>query len=102
MVTACASLAEVRANIDRLDGEIVRLLGERLQYVLQAARFKRTAVEVAAPDRVEQVIAHVRALAVAHDLPPDPIERVYRPLIATFITLEADEHARRRAPEETT
>ena len=59
----CRSLAQVRAEIDRLDEQIVRLLAERGGYVLAAARFKNSADEVRAPQRVEQVIDNVRALA---------------------------------------
>ncbi len=62
----CTSLAQVRAEIDRLDEQIVRLLAERGGYVLAAARFKHSAEEVPAPQRVEQVIANVRALALQH------------------------------------
>ena len=59
----CESLAEVRVEIDQLDRAIVTLLAERGGYVLQAARFKHDAAAVHAPDRVEQVVAGVRALA---------------------------------------
>src|SRR5207244_1798643 len=54
---------EVRATINRIDQEIVRLLAERGGYVRQAARFKQTTDDVRAPARVEQVIGRVRALA---------------------------------------
>ena len=59
----CESLEQVRAGIDRLDAQIVRLLAERGAYVLAAARFKHSADAVRAPQRVEQVVARVRALA---------------------------------------
>ena len=65
-VTECASLDEVRANIDRLDHEIVRLLAERERYVVQAARFKQTTADVHAPARVEEVAAKVRRIALQY------------------------------------
>ena len=36
----CASLADVRAHIDRLDNMIAPLLCQRLFFVKQAAKFK--------------------------------------------------------------
>ncbi len=84
----CASLEEVRTEIDRLDRAIVPLLAERGAYVLQAASFKADAAHVAAPDRVERVIRKVRALAAAENANPDLIEAIYRPMIAAYIASE--------------
>lgn len=92
----CASLADVRREIDRLDRDIVRLLAERGQYVLAAARFKRNEAEVQAPDRVEQVIANVLRLAEAEGAIPDVVERGYRALIAAYTDAERA-HRERRA-----
>ena len=63
----CATLADVRANIDRLDDEIVRLIAERAMYVKDAARFKRDAFQVSAPARQAQVFEKARALAQRHN-----------------------------------
>jgi isochorismate pyruvate lyase len=84
----CTSLADIRAQIDRLDADIVGALAARGAYVLAAARFKRSPDEVKAPDRVEQVIAHVRQLAEAHGANADVVERIYRELIAAFTDAE--------------
>jgi len=48
---------------------------------------------VRAPQRVEQVIAKVKALAVEADASPVVVERVYRAMIAAFIDAELAEHA---------
>jgi len=84
----CASLDEVRANIDRLDRALVPLLLERGGYVRAAAAFKTDAAHVAAPDRVERVVAHVRAFATEAGGNPDFIEILYRGMIATYIADE--------------
>ena len=84
----CESLAQVREQIDRIDTQIVRLLAERGGYVLAAARFKRSAAEVRAPQRVEQVIARVRALAERQGAMPDVVERIYREMIEAFTDAE--------------
>ncbi|CAB3673841.1 chorismate mutase [Achromobacter piechaudii] len=88
----CADLAEVRANIDRLDDEIVRLIAERAMYVKDAARFKRDAFQVSAPARQAQVFDKARALATRHNRGFDNLEQVvdttYRAMVAAFIANE--------------
>ncbi|MNQ25696.1 Salicylate biosynthesis protein PchB [compost metagenome] len=88
----CANLAEVRANIDRLDDEIVRLIAERALYVKDAARFKRDAYQVSAPARQAQVFDKARALATRHNRGFDNLEAVvdatYRAMVAAFIANE--------------
>ncbi len=91
----CGSLEEVRAHIDGIDRHMVALLAERGAYVRQAARFKKTTDDVKAPQRVEQVIAKVRALAVELGADPSVTERVYRAMISAFIDAELAEHATR-------
>ena len=56
----CESPAQVRAEIDRLDAQIVPLLAERGGYVLAAARFKHSAGEVPAAQRTAQPSASAR------------------------------------------
>jgi isochorismate pyruvate lyase len=89
-----ANLAEVRANIDRLDDAIVALLAERAMYVKDAARFKRDAYQVSAPARQAEVFTKVRALAAKHDRGfehlPDVVEAAYRALVAAFIANEQE------------
>lgn len=94
-VEHCDSIEEVRANIDRIDRQIVALLAERGGYVKQAARFKQTADDVKAPQRVEQVIAKVTALSRELGADPSVTEQVYRAMIAGFINAELVEHAKR-------
>lgn len=88
----CANLAEVRANIDRLDDEIVRLIAERALYVKDAARFKRDAYQVSAPARQAQVFDKARALATRHNRGFANLEAVvdatYRAMVAAFIANE--------------
>lgn len=90
--TDCDSLADVRSAIDQIDVMLVGLLAERGRYVNEAARFKRNKAEVAAPERVRQVIdkalAHARQMGAA----PQVVEAVYRSMVAAFIELEAQRH----------
>jgi len=91
-VEPCASIEEVRTNIDRIDRLIVELLAERGGYVKQAARFKKTTDDVKAPQRVEQVIAKVTALSKELGANAVVTEQVYRAMIAEFIGAELIEH----------
>jgi isochorismate pyruvate lyase len=83
--TGAATLAEIRAAIDRIDGEIVALLAERLRYTRDAARFKADEREVAAPARAEAVVKRAAALGAAQGMPAGIVEPVYRALIAASI-----------------
>ena len=88
----CKDLNEVRENIDRIDKQIVRLIGERSNFVKQAANFKRDSNEVKAPQRVEMVIIKVRKLAEEYNVSPDIVEDIYRNMINAFINFELKEH----------
>ncbi len=88
----CRDLSEVRANIDRLDDELVRLIAERAMYVKDAARFKRDAYQVSAPARQAEVFNKVQALAQKHNRGFHNLEAVvdatWRAMVAAFIANE--------------
>ena len=89
----CRCIEDVRENIDQIDRQIVALLAKRGSYVKQAARFKQNRAEVQAPQRVEQVIAKVTALADELGANQPVVEQVYRAMISAFINAELAEHA---------
>src|SRR5689334_22765950 len=93
----CASLADVRTEIDRLDREIIALLGRRAHYVQAAAKFKTSEQHVAAPDRQAAMLNARRDWAGEAGLDADVIEDIYRRLIAYFIRREL-EHWRKPSP----
>ncbi|MEU7849010.1 chorismate mutase [Micromonospora parva] len=94
MAETAATLTEIRARIDELDGDLVGLLARREALVRQAAPLKSDGQAVRAPERVAQVVARVRALAGEAGADPDLIERIYRGMIQAFIDMETDEHHR--------
>ncbi|MCB0212196.1 MAG: tRNA (N6-threonylcarbamoyladenosine(37)-N6)-methyltransferase TrmO [Anaerolineae bacterium] len=87
-VSQVNGLEEARAKIDRLDGEIIRLLGHRAAFVHQVTRFKRHVDEAPAPQRYAAVMASRRQMAEAAGLNPDVIEAMYTLLIDHFIKEE--------------
>jgi isochorismate pyruvate lyase len=85
---ACETLEEVRAGIDGLDRELLALLGRRAAYVHAAARFKRDAEAVRAPDRVRAMLARRRAWAEEEGLDPEVVEQLFTLLVEYFIRRE--------------
>ena len=92
----CASLAQERTNIDRLDREIIAAMAERGKYVAEAGRFKQNPAAVSAPARVEAIIARVRKMAGADGLSPEVADKTYRAMIAAFEDYERAEWGKRR------
>jgi isochorismate pyruvate lyase len=86
------SLAEVRSRIDDLDGQLVALLARRQELVEAAAGFKRDEQAVRAPDRVEKVVAAVRAKATDAGLDAAVAEAIWRAMITAFTELELTRH----------
>jgi isochorismate pyruvate lyase len=91
----CASLGEVRENIDRIDQQIIQLMAERGKYVGEAGRFKADPAAVSAPARVEAILAKVRRIAQENGLSEAVAEQTYRAMIAAFEDYERDEWTRR-------
>lgn len=94
-----ASLTEVRAEIDRLDQALVKLLGERAEWVHAAARFKSSAEAVADPSRQESMLAVRRAWAADVGLSPEFVESLFRAMVAHFIGREREHWSALRRPE---
>jgi isochorismate pyruvate lyase len=81
-------MAEVRRGVDRLDEEIVRLIGERFRYMDAAARIKPAREAVRDEGRKAQVLANVARLARAHDVPEDAAHELYERLVEASIAYE--------------
>ena len=86
----CASMEEVRAEIDRVDQALVDLLGERWSYVDRAWTFKRSAAEASVPWRNQDVIDKVRARAELAGMPPEMAEALWRLIIGWGIQYEEE------------
>ncbi|HDR27270.1 chorismate mutase [Rhodovulum sp.] len=85
----CRSMAELRAQIDALDGDLVALLAERARYIDRAAELKPAeALPARIGARIDEVIARVRARAEAEGLDPELVERLWRELIEWSIARE--------------
>jgi isochorismate pyruvate lyase len=84
----CTDLGEVRSEIDRIDYQIIQLLGHRSGYVKAASQFKTSEQSVKAPERVKAMFVQRRTWAEAAGLNPSVIEKIYQYLINHFIEQE--------------
>ena len=85
----CTSMAEIRAEIDRLDQELVRLFADRAGYIDRAAEIKAGAdLPARIEARVEEVVQNVRRHADTYGLPPELVEKLGRRLIDWSIARE--------------
>jgi len=88
--SACNSMAELRVEIDSIDGSLVELLAVRSRYIDRAVDLKRIeGLPARIDDRVEQVVTKVRASANENNLDEDLVERLWREMIEWSILREA-------------
>jgi isochorismate pyruvate lyase len=91
----CGSMAELRAAIDDLDQELVRLLARRQLYIERAAVLKHERDAVRDQARVEEVVAKVLTAAKEAGLSPTIAEPVWRALIEQSIRHELESFDRK-------
>ncbi|MBD2580473.1 isochorismate lyase [Oscillatoria sp. FACHB-1406] len=84
----CENMTEIRAEIDRLDRQVIALLGQRFEYVKAASQFKTSEMAVRAPERLEAMLEERRAWAEEEGLNADAIAKMYRDLVESFIEEE--------------
>jgi isochorismate pyruvate lyase len=87
----CHSMADIRREIDRLDGELMALMAQRAAYIDRAAQIK---AGIAMPARVEARVAEVLDNVAAHaaraGLDPAPYVQLWRGLIEWSIAREEE------------
>lgn len=84
-------LAPLRAEIDAIDRELVALLARRLGVVEKVIAVKRAeGIAALLPERIEDVVARVRAEAQAHGTPPDLAETLWRAMIEWVVAYEEE------------
>mgnify|MGYP000462591590 CR=1 FL=1 len=85
----CASMAELRVEIDDIDTTLIRLLALRTTYIDRAVDLKRIEnLPARTTDRVAEVIAKVRGNAEQQGLDSDLAETLWRELIEWSIQRE--------------
>ncbi|MGV8841188.1 MAG: chorismate mutase [Bauldia sp.] len=84
----CQTKEEIRAEIDRIDTELVALLAERFGYVRRMAEVKRSPSDAYDEDRIEAVLGLVRRESEKRGLDVDLMEGLWRRLIDWNVAFE--------------
>ena len=85
----CQDMADIRAEIDRLDAALMALMAQRAAYIDRAAQIKLGINMPARVDaRVAEVLDNVAAHAVQAGLDPAPYVQLWRGLIEWSIARE--------------
>ena len=75
-------LAEIRAEVDRIDAEIVRMLAIRLSVVAKAAQLKHSlGIPFRDKDREEEVLDGAVERAVELGLPKKQVRKIFRQIL---------------------
>lgn len=85
---SCRTMTEVRAGVDALDRKLVEMLAARQAYMDAAARIKTDRDRVYDAERIEDVVAKIRAAAREQGLSEAIAEPVWRTLIDRCIAHE--------------
>ena len=82
-------LEAMRAELDRIDSELMELLGRRFRTIREVAEHKRlTGIAVMQPSRVEEVFATRLQRAREAGLDPKLVERLWRTIITHACQVE--------------
>jgi isochorismate pyruvate lyase len=84
----CVTKDDVRAEIDRIDQEMLKLFAERHAYVTRMAHIKTDPHEAFDRARIESIIARQRARAEQLGLDEDQAEQMWRTLIDWNVNYE--------------
>ncbi len=85
----CQDMADIRAEIDRLDAALMAMLAQRAAYIDRAAQIKsRDGLPARITVRVDEVLANVARHAGNAGLEPAPYVEMWRSLIEWSIARE--------------
>lgn len=84
----CETMLEVRIAIDRIDAEMVALIGKRLSYMGAAARIKTERSEIFNEERKREVIENARSLAFRNHVPEQLVVRFWNQLVDASVDYE--------------
>ncbi len=87
----CNTLEEVRAEVDKVDEEILHLIAKRKDLIKQASKFKHSIDEIKTDDRVDFVIDRARHLALTLGVNPNMVSDIYKIMIDEMVESEINE-----------
>jgi isochorismate pyruvate lyase len=82
-------MSDIRKEIDRIDESLLKLMAERQRWVEKAIVVKRRdGLPARDPQRIIQVLDHIRVLARAHRVDPALVEAMWTEMIEWFVAYE--------------
>lgn len=84
----CASMKEVRKNIDDLDAQLIEMLGKRLSYIRRAAEIKADKNTIRDEERIESMLLVRGELAQQQDYDAQFMMDLFRQLINYSVDYE--------------
>lgn len=85
---ACVSKADIRTAIDAIDEDLLEIFARRQGYVRRMAQLKQHPDEAFDHERIETMVALIRARAEELGLEGDQAEQVWRTLIDWNVAYE--------------
>jgi len=89
-------LAVIRKEIDRIDAQVITLLGERARIVEEVGKLKPSADKVRVPERERQVLERACQLAIENGIDPSFVEQLYLIMFDYFV-----EHQQKQLTQKT-
>lgn len=87
----CDSISKIRDALDVIDGEILKLLGQRQDFVKEIVKFKSSDEEgIIARERKELVLKQRQEWAEEYGLDEELIEKIFRLLIDKNIQIQLE------------
>ena len=93
----CVGMDQIRAEVNKIDREIIGLLGKRLNYVRSAVAFKPDEDSIRSPDHWDSFFAARKRWAAEEGYDPAVIEAVYRTLYNFTIEIQLSLHAQKQS-----
>lgn len=91
----CRDMAEIRADVNELDHEIIRMFGRRLEYVKAAVRYKPDEASIRQPGHLDRFFADRRRWASEAGYDPNVIEALYRMLYEYTVQVQLEVHRKK-------
>ncbi len=78
---ACRDLTDIRAAVNALDRDLIKLLARRQQYALAALRFKRDRKSIGNPRHRKAMFAQRKAWAERGGLNPKMTQKIFQAIV---------------------
>ena len=82
------TMSDVRAQVDRIDAELIALIAQRFECMDAAARIKQERQSVRDEARKAEVLANIKRMAAKADIPVPTMAAIWELLVETSISYE--------------